>query len=312
VACSLATVLPVAIFFRTAELSRARTEQCEFTGAVYLKHLSDIVTFLGTYEFLYVALLVTALMYVSRFLAGKTAAGEKERPLVRLSDYVKLYLVLNVLLTARLPFYVLFERYFFYLQPLVVMMLLLDGAVAMKSIARLPSPRQRRWVRIAGIVPGIFLCAVCVGNKLESLEGHFYELTHRYSGPLDYAIPFIEKNYPRPQDLVIATNYEENAFMYYLGAKVTIGFVGKELASDMAIRPDIIVYRKGWENFVPQFMQLLQGGSYARVTFPVADYPVNNIPELRADSPVHHRYRTELTDDEKRMLDMFVTRKGNT
>ena len=42
--------------------------------------------------------------------------------------------------------------------------------------------------------------------------------------PLDYVIPYLAERYPDPASLVIATNYEEPAFMFYLGSRVLVGF----------------------------------------------------------------------------------------
>jgi hypothetical protein len=42
---------------------------------------------------------------------------------------------------------------------------------------------------------------------------------------------------------VIATNYEEPAFMFYLGSRVLVGFYAPDLAQDLLETPDVIVPR---------------------------------------------------------------------
>ena len=39
---------------------------------------------------------------------------------------------------------------------------------------------------------------------------------------LDYTIPFIKEKYPTSDTLVIAANYEETSYMYYLKSKVVV------------------------------------------------------------------------------------------
>ncbi len=108
------------------------------------------------------------------------------------------------------------------------------------------------------------------------------------------------------ENLVIATNYEETSFMYYLNAKVTIGFVGNNLEQDSRTIPDVIVYRKAWGNFGAIFNGFLTRHRYEEITFPVRDYPVNNIPELNWSPPFMHRFKTEEYGDEAERVDLFV------
>jgi hypothetical protein len=138
------------------------------------------------------------------------------------------------------------------------------------------------------------------------LKGHLYEISNQYQGPLDYVIPYIRDNYPDPENLVIATNYEETSFMYYLNAKVIVGYVGNNLEEDARMRPDIIVYRKLWMNFEEVFRNFLEQQAHERISFPVMDYSVNNIPELNWRPPFHHRFRTLVTEDEQGKTDMYV------
>jgi hypothetical protein len=69
--------------------------------------------------------------------------------------------------------------------------------------------------------------------------------------------------------------------MYYLDSKVIVGYVGNNLEEDMQMVPDIVIFRKGWRNLDPKiFIDFLVRRRYERISFPVVDYKVNNIPEL--------------------------------
>jgi hypothetical protein len=141
------------------------------------------------------------------------------------------------------------------------------------------------------------------------MEGHVYELFHQYKGPLDYLIPFIKEKYGETDKLVIATNYEETSFMYYLDSKVIIGYVGNNLEQDIQMVPDIVIFRKGWRNLDPRiFINFLSRYSYQRIFFPVVDYKVNNIPELNLSPEYQHQFRTLNTNDESIKVDIFLKR----
>jgi hypothetical protein len=131
-------------------------------------------------------------------------------------------------------------------------------------------------------------------------------LTHQYKRSIDYVIPLIKEKYATTDNLVIATNYEETSFMYYLNAKVIVGYVGNNLEQDALTAPDIIVYRKGWGNFVQIFNSFLEKYPYTRITFPVINSAINNMPELNWPAPAVHRFRTEVTDDDRAKLDIFL------
>jgi hypothetical protein len=157
---------------------------------------------------------------------------------------------------------------------------------------------------MAVILLGFVLMNVAANRN--SLEGHVHELVHRYRGPLDFVIPYIRENVKSPGDLVIATNYEESSYMYYLDARVTVGYVGNNLEEDSRIIPDAIVYRKEWGNFRPVFNSFLSQRPYRRITFPVTDSPVNNIPELNWVPPYIHQFRTADTTERAEMVTLFL------
>jgi hypothetical protein len=150
-----------------------------------------------------------------------------------------------------------------------------------------------------------------VRNK-EFISGHWYESQNRYKGDLDYVIPYIISKVKNPEKLVVATNYEETSFMYYLKCKTTIGFLKYNLEADMKIQPDIVIYKKGWDsqNDHEIFLQLLKRAEYVPVYFPVVDYFVNNIPEVSEDKQaLRHQFKTLITDKVEDQLEMFVRKE---
>ena len=148
----------------------------------------------------------------------------------------------------------------------------------------------------------LFVLSLNVSDRIDHMQGHLYELFHQYKGPLDFAIPFIKAHYKSTENLVIATNYEELVYMYYLGSKVTIGFAGNNVDEDAKIQPDIIIFRKARNPaYRAVFNRFLYMDRYEKISFPVLDYFVNNIPELR-----YHLYITPLCNDEKKCLSMLV------
>ena len=141
-------------------------------------------------------------------------------------------------------------------------------------------------------------------NKIPFMKDHIYEITHQYKGPLDYVIPYIKDNYKNTDTLVIATNYEEFSYMYYLNSKVIVGYIFNNIEEDAKCIPDIIMYRKTWGTNPKVFNDFMQKAKYQKVSFPVYDYPVNNIPEL--DFAIKHQFKTKLASSDQEKVDIFV------
>ena len=147
-------------------------------------------------------------------------------------------------------------------------------------------------------------------NNLHKVKGHVYEMFHQYKGPLDYTIPYIKENFPRADTLVIAANYEEYSYMYYLGSKVIVGYVGNNLEEDAKLVPDIIAYRKMWPHFAGLFNHYFSKAPYEPVSFPIFDSPVNNSPGFDGTKyPLfNHRFKTFLTDDPQQAAYLYIRR----
>lgn len=200
----------------------------------------------------------------------------------------------------------IYERYYIALVPLFMIVLLFDLFTLYDLLEELSSRTVRRVIAFLSLLPmAILLCQGGLG-KYESIRGHIYELFHPYHGPLDYVIPYIQTHYPHPADLVIATNYEECAFMYYLGAGTTIGYVGNNLEEDLKKQPDVIIVRKRWAytNREEIFGLFFKRAAYSRVVFPIVDTPVNNIPEV--SGTLRHLYVSRKAEGPRGALEIYV------
>ena len=203
----------------------------------------------------------------------------------------------------------LFERYVIVLQPVLVCIILLDILLCFRAFQEsfdLESANQKKTTRTFVI---IILIAIWINlvPQMDSIKGHLYELTHQYKGPLDYVIPYIEEKFSDPSKIIIATNYEENSYMYYLNSKTIVGYVGNNLAEDRKLEPDIIIFRKFFnfdQAYVNVFNDFLNKQKYEKVSFPIFDYPFNNIPELNYTVP--HLYQTKFADNDDEKLDIYL------
>ncbi|MCX6295419.1 MAG: hypothetical protein NTX97_05020 [Bacteroidetes bacterium] len=163
----------------------------------------------------------------------------------------------------------------------------------------------------AVIFLGLF-CFTIIGN-VENIQGHLLEMNNRYKGPLDFTIPFIQENFKNTENLVIAANYEETSYMYYLKSKVIIGYVGNNLQEDFQVTPQVIAYRIPWRNHLNIFSQMLNRVPYYNYTFPVYDYQVNNYAELNYNFPefnfyMNHQFVTRLPADPMFATELFIKR----
>lgn len=302
---SLVLVAPLAAFFRASHIARELLEVNSPAGGMrlYLDNLAMEWDYFAWSDLLLPALLVKAAVPACRLYASSAVAGAPDHAVARCSRFLTILFLVYFFSIAMIP-NALFTRYFIALQPVLALVLLLDASMLHGMLARIsPSPRPAG-AALAALFAGCLLFTLAANGG--DLLGHVRELTHRFRGPLDHVIPFIREKHHDARNLVVATNYEEASFMYYLGAKVVVGFVGNNLAEDSRTVPDIIVYRKGWGNFGEVFNGFLGRARYRRVSFPVMDYPVNNIPELNWRPPFRHRFASEDEVDEPDRLELFL------
>ena len=168
---------------------------------------------------------------------ARGGGGEPRTPLAACSCLLLALAAVWVALIARTPLF--FSRYLVALSPLLARRLRARDrlSVALR--------RTRRRARATGGPRGdgdrARGSARCV--RVPELRGRIAELREPYRGPLDHVIPYLAERYPDPADLVIATNYEDFSYMFYLRATTVLGYYAPERERDLAFVPDVIIPR---------------------------------------------------------------------
>jgi hypothetical protein len=117
------------------------------------------------------------------------------------------------------------------------------------------------------------------------------------AGPVDATVLFVNSHSSDPSTLTIATNYEAESLMFYLGSHVVGRFhpgTAEEYVREAGVRPDLVIPRRAQPRSLRDVRHYLLEGEFERIELPVADTEYNNIPELypgRVLSSVH-RFQT--------------------
>ncbi len=302
---SLIFIIPSLFYFKTFIMVKMLTAESVLDFNNYFNNIGVALSFFTRFEFLYLAILVKSILLIFLSLKKNIVALE-DKVILRVSNFLTLFFGIYILVIARTVF--VFERYLIALQPVLVGIILLDILLCWLIISKTlvkDSQKKKKTLQIftSFVLLGIFLNVI---PQIGSIKNHFYELTHQYQGPLDFAIPYIQEEYKDPTKIIIATNYEENSYMYYLGSKTIIGYVGNNLEEDSKLEPDVIVLRKYFiydQKFTDIFNSFFDNQEYQKVSFPIYDYPFNNIPELNFN--VSHLYKTKIATQDSEKLDLF-------
>jgi len=291
--------IPLIGFFEIFTIMSAYSTHTGYGLGVYFGNMMYIAEFLFKYEYLGLFLVTKVIIVLSAGGIGGLINVFRKNRLAQLSASLGLYLVVDVLVISRMAF--LFERYLLSMQPVIVIAVLIDVYLLLELLAE-----QEGMDRVIVYVLGS-LFAVLMLFRLNILSGYVYELGHVYRGPMDYAIDYISSNFDQPESLVIATNYEEYVYMYYLGSKVIVGYVGNNLKEDIKEQPDIIIARRGRPNNIDVLTELYERGDYDLVLLPVFDYSYNNISELfRIPYDNNHMFKTKMAEREGENLKLFI------
>jgi hypothetical protein len=202
-----------------------------------------------------------------------------------------------VALVARTPLF--FERYLVALSPVlgIATVLAVGGLLALRE-----TPARR--CAQAGIAAIALALAGSAAVRVPELRGRWTELLEPYRGPLDHVIPYLAERYPDPAELVIATNYEDFSYMFYLRAKTTFGFYAplEVRIHDLETAPDVIIPRP-WMANLRALQHLAAQGEYVPHEFPVANVLVNNLPELSHNpSGAVHRFTSPVVGRDGKAL----------
>ncbi len=293
-------VLPLGWYFEIFKIGAGFSKPHPVNFTTFFYHLHSILKFFIKQDLLGWILLLKGVSLCAR-LSKKTDNGLTPSLPVTLSDFLMLLFVFSVTALAGMP--VIFERYYIWLQPVVSLIFLLELKVCRDLF---PKSDSRINLKTLSVFFGVISVLISLYERRDSIQNHFQELQVPYKGPLDYLIPYIQKNYKNPDQVVIATNFEEHSYLYYLNCKVIVGFFGHELETDEQIKPDIVIYRKGWTSYynpkVPLYFRdfLKNQKACDQILFPVLDYFCNNSPESR-----HHLYKTPLPANNNQSLSLY-------
>lgn len=285
---SFIVIIPLAFFFETFTFSHALSQYFNNGLGTFFYNLKNVFIFYSLNDLLIPTILAQGIILTANrrdyfySLIGKVS--------LFLSGYFLFYLFS----ISQMPY--MFNRYHIIIQPVLTLIFLINIFYLQKNVKKLKLPSL--YFEVLSI---IFFIVLFI--KIPLVINHLYELFNRYQGPLDFVIPYIKGKNQNPEKLIIATNYEEPSLMYYLGSRVIVGFTGYNLKKEVKLIPDIIIMRKNRPNFVKELSSFLEKADYQKISFPIMDYPVNNIPEITLS--LRHLFSTPLTEKENDQLTIY-------
>jgi len=299
---SAGLVAPFLVFFETFHVAAVFARDLGLGPRVWAENVLEVGRHLLRHEMLGPALACRAAVAWTR------CGGDVGRRVsTRLLGFGAGYLLLGAANPLAL------ERYFVVLSPLLLCSFLLDAfALALGLPARWPRVGRRR----AGRAVAAALALVTLAMRLPSVaevRGRLAELRTPVRGPLDFVIPHLLASTPRPKALVVATNYEEQVFMYYLGARTIVGTTLNNLLVDRELLPDVVVPRRRWPRSLRELAPFLRQGEWEELRFPVRDVHFNQVPALSRSRfvPDPHRFETPATDDPEAQLVIYWRRDSS-
>jgi len=303
---SLIFIVPSLIYFKTFTIVNTITQQSALGLENYVNNIFWAFSFFTKFEFLYLAIFLKILLILF-FCYGQKITDIKDKVIIRTSNFLSLFFCVYILVIARTVF--VFERYTMVLQPTLICIILLDILLCWRIFNQTFRSEPTSDKKISRVFIIIILFAIWFNfvPLIKPVKGHLYELTHRYYGPLDFAIPYIQEKFKDPSKIIIATNYEENSYMYYLDSKTIIGYVGNNLKEDEKLEPDVIINRKFFDfdkGYTDIFDTFFSKNKYQKKNFPIFDYPFNNIPELNFTPS--HLFETKFTEKDAEKLYIYL------
>jgi hypothetical protein len=297
-ALSALLVAPCLVFFETFRVAAAFARDLGLGPTAWAANALEVARHLLRHEMLAPAL-------AARAAVAWTGCGgaASRRVAAGLLGFTAGYVALGCLNPLAL------ERYFVVLSPVLLGAFLLDAFALVEGLpARWPAVPRRRNAAAGVAVAIAALAALLRLPALPELRGRLAEIRTPYRGPLDFAIPHLLAAFPRPAELVVATNYEEQAFMYYLGARTIVGTTLNNLLADRELEPDVVLPRRRWPRSLRELAPFLRRGEWEEVRFPVRDVHFNNVPALSKSRfvPDPHRFATPATDDPEEQLVVYL------
>ncbi|MGE4607443.1 MAG: hypothetical protein AAEJ52_11945 [Myxococcota bacterium] len=305
-------VVPLLVYFETFSIAAEFSKHVGFTVAVYLSNWKNLVLHLLRHELLAVVVLCrVAVLSIDRIWVEPLDCWEKRsrRVVAQLVGFALGYSLLSCLNPL------VYERYFIVLSPLLTVVFVLDAMCVSARVKAHDRSRNGRFYTIA-VATIVVLTAVTGVSRIQDLRGRLREITEPYRGPLDYVIPWIRAHYPHPEELVIATNYENHPYMYYLGSHTIVGLSRNNIRRDRLLEPDLVVPRRRWRSSLGDAMAFVRDhpGEYRSEVFEVRDLHYNNVPALSRSisTPDPHRFVTALADRDDHRLEVYVRLDSET
>jgi len=297
---ALIGVAPLLVWFETFPIASAISRELSLGPRGLLENVAIVGAHLLRREFLLPALACRAALIAVDAAARRHGPAPEPDALRATSGFLWLLAAGYALLGCANPLPL--ERYFVVLSPLLTLVFLLDAFALVGAISRSVAPaRQARAAR--GTVAALLVIASAARfSAAAELAAQVAALATPYRGPIDEIVTWVRERYPDPERLVIATNYEELALMYYLESHVIVGLTLNNLAADRRLTPDLVIPRRHWRSSLPEAVAFLRRGRWERFALPVVDLHYNNNPALSRSRflPDPHRFRTAVParDDE--------------
>lgn len=301
-------VMPIAKYFRTFQLTQDLNHRYGFGLNDYLRNIWVILNDLTKSSFLVPVIIIAVLCIL---LYRDAAPHVRQRVKLQLHTFVFLATLVVITLAAISSTVIIFQRYYLYIMPLLTCMFMLSVASCSTLLTLHEGTERMQQVKTWFMRGLIVTAAIPLLLSARNITGHVREIITPYKGTVDYTVSYIREHYPDPSKLVIATNYEEQSLMFYLGSRVTVGQVLNNLAEDLTYQPDVIIPRaSSMTRSLPYLEELRRKAIYRMVTFPIADYKVNNIPDLSHPS-INHQF-TRLPVGEEGPMVIYVRTDGET
>ncbi|HMP32022.1 MAG TPA: hypothetical protein PKD85_20625, partial [Saprospiraceae bacterium] len=299
---SLVIAIPLIIFFKIFEINEAMSQYNGYNSQMYWNNLKTALNYFTKFEYLWLAIIVKV---PTLLFSKKTYTNNKA--IFQTSLSLTLLFIIYILAISRMHG-VLYTRYIIYLQPIMSISILFD-MILLTNLIQSSQLKFKKVINIFVIFAAILLTVNKIYENKEHIAGHIYEMTHKYEGPLDMMIPYIKENFTKPQNLIIATNYEETSFMYYLKAKVIIGYVQNNLTEDLKFKPDIISYRPSWGDRNGIFIDYIKGNDYFVKRFSINNTPTNMISEFNYLPNFTHKFKIEKSYDYQQSVQLWIHNK---
>ena len=302
---ALLCVAPLLIYFETFEIASAISRQLGFGPRGLLENLAIVSGHLLRREFLLPALACRAGLLACDAIARRRGEAVAQTPARAASGFLWLLAAGYTLVGCANPLPL--ERYFVVLSPVLTLVFLLDASSLVAAISRLAEPAGRARAARRAALAVIALAMLARFPAAGELAGHVSSLVTPVRGPIDFIVSWVLEQHAEPERLVIATNYEEQALMYYLGSRVIIGLTLNNLTEDRGLAPDLVIPRRYWRSSLPEALAYLRRGQWERVELPVVDLHYNNIPALSRSRylPDPHRFRTAVPESPDEALAIY-------